>query len=237
MTQSFTILLPVINETESLKKTIQIIETQNKEEKLIFSFLCSKALTSKDSIDICENYKKIDEFKYKIIFQNRKGLGGAFIDSFSNLNTTHAIMMASDLETDPETVKNLIKISKININSIICTSRWINKNSFSEYGLIKKILNFIFQKFFGIVFKVDLSDLTFGFRLYPTSILKDIEWEINNFGFLFESIIKPVHLGYKTLEIATKWRKREEGVSSNNLMFYIAYFYIAFKIKMDFKRR
>ncbi len=237
MTQSFTILLPVINETESLKKTIQIIETQNKEEKLIFLFLCSKVLTSKDSINICKNYIKIDKFKYKIIFQNRKGLGGAFIDSFSNLSSTHTIMMASDLETDPETVMNLINISKKNTSSIICTSRWINKNSFSEYGLIKKALNFVFQKFFGMVFKVDLSDLTFGFRLYPTNVLKDIKWEINNFGFLFESIIKPIHLGYKTLEIATKWKKREEGVSSNNLMFYVTYFYIAFKIKMDFKRR
>ena len=75
MTQSFTILLPVINETESLKKTIQIIETQNKEEKLIFLFLCSKVLTSKDSIHICENYLKIDKLKYRIIFQNRKPSG------------------------------------------------------------------------------------------------------------------------------------------------------------------
>ncbi len=236
MKQSYTILLPVINETFSLKETILIIENQNKSEKLFFLFLCSKTLSSKESIYICENYVKIDKYKYQIVYQNRIGLGGAFIDSFANLKSTHTIMMASDLETDPKTVKKLINFSKNNINKIICTSRWINKNSFNNYGLIKKILNYLFQKFFSIIFRTNLSDLTFGFRLYPTNILKNIKWEVDNFGFLFESIIKPIHLGFETLEIATKWKKRKEGVSSNSLKYYITYFYIGLKIKMYFKR-
>ena len=237
MTQSFTILLPVINETKSLIKTIEIIESRSKDENLNYLFLCDKNKSSKESIDICNEYVNKNKLKFRTIFQKKKGIGGAFIDSFGNISTTHTIMMASDLETDPKTVSELINISKENIDTIICTSRWINKNSFYEYGFFKKKLNYLFQKFFSLLFQVKLSDLTFGFRLYPTDILKKIDWEINNFGFLFESIMKPVHYGYSTLEIATNWRKRKEGKSSNSFKYYISYFYIAYRIKISSKSR
>ena len=62
-------------------------------------------------------------------------------------------MMASDLETDPKTVSELINISKENIDTIICTSRWINKNSFYEYGFFKKKLNYLFQSFLACYFR------------------------------------------------------------------------------------
>ena len=42
-------------------------------------------------------------------------------------------MMASDLETDPNDVKNLINLSKLNPSSIITANRWI------KGGVLKNI--------------------------------------------------------------------------------------------------
>ena len=72
--------------------------------------------------------------------------------------------------------------------------------------------------------------------IFLINLASEVPPEVDNFGFLFESIIKPIHLGFETLEIATKWKKRKEGVSSNSLKYYITYFYIGLKIKMYFKR-
>ena len=51
-----------------------------------------------------------------------------------------------------------------------------------------------------------------------------------NHSFFFESIIKPLSFGYKSIEVDTTWEKRIEGNSNNSLLFYFSYFKIAFKV-------
>ena len=69
-------------------------------------------------------------------------------------------MMASDLETDPETVKNLINISKK-----ILVALYVHQGRSIKIVLVNTVLlksiKFYFSKIFWHVFKVDLSDLTF----------------------------------------------------------------------------
>ena len=47
-----------------------------------------------------------------------------------------------------------------------------------------------------------------------------------NHSFFFETIIKPLSLGYKSIEVDTVWEKRVEGNSNNSLLFYFIYFKI-----------
>lgn len=227
---NLTILIPVIDEKESLKKTINILLNDNKDYVNKIFFLCHKTKTGKGSLDICNDYISKNKELFKLIFQDRKNVGGAFIDSFKFINTSHTVMMSSDLETDPGTVKYMIKKSLKNINLIISTTRWGEKSSINDYGFIKTILNYIFQKFFSRLFKTNLTDLTFGFRLYPSKILKETEWQMLNHSFFFESIIKPLSYGYKSIEVDTTWDKRIEGNSNNSILFYISYFKIGLKI-------
>ena len=62
----------------------------------------------------------------------------------------------------------------------------------------------------SFLFKVNCSDLTFGFRIFPTKIIQSINWEMLNHSFLFETIIKPIKLGTKVIEINSHWKKRIE---------------------------
>ena len=48
-------------------------------------------------------------------------------DAFKNVNTSHCLMMSSDLETNPYSVKKMIKYSKKNPDKIITASRWLKK--------------------------------------------------------------------------------------------------------------
>ena len=77
--------------------------------------------------------------------------------------------MASDLETNPYELKNMINLSSKNINSIISADRWISQKGFNNYGVIKFIANFIFQKLLKIFFSYKILDFTFAYRVYPKS--------------------------------------------------------------------
>ena len=146
---NLTIILPVTDEVQSLKKTIEIICNDSPNEDLHFLFVCHKKKTITQSISICNKYLLKDSSKYKLIFQNLPNLGGAIRNGFDEIKTSHCVMMSSDLETDPHIVKTMIDNIKKKPNSVITANRWSSINNFYGYGKIKILLNLLFQKFFS----------------------------------------------------------------------------------------
>jgi hypothetical protein len=236
--KSITVLLPVINEEKCLIKTIEILLKNNKQNIKKIFFILDKKKTQLKSKNICRAYLNSNNKVFSILYQKKKSVGGAFQDSFIKVNTTHCLIMSSDFETNPISVKKMIKFSQINPRKIITASRWKKKgggggnknNKFLGYGYFKILANFIFQKFFSFLYRVNCTDLTFGFRIFPTKLLKIIKWEMTNHSFFFETIIKPIKIGVEVLEVETNWKKRDEGVSSNYFTNYFYYLYIGFKV-------
>ncbi len=225
---TLTILLPVINEYDSLIQTLDILNNDNTHDEIKYIFILHPKKSLNKSADFCFNYSKKNPDKYITIYQKNNLLGGAYIDGINKSNSSHILFMSSDLETDPYLVKNMIKESKNNLNKIICTSRWILSNSFNEYGLIKTFLNKLFQLLVKQIFRYDLTDYTYGFRIYPISCLKEFNWNMRNHSFFLETILFPLKKGYQTIELPAKWKKRNEGVSSNKIVYYFSYFRVIF---------
>tara|TARA_B100001057_G_C22857399_1_gene953182 strand:+ start:1868 stop:2614 length:747 start_codon:yes stop_codon:yes gene_type:complete len=229
------VILPVINETFSLKKTVNIILSNNKEEILEIIIIVSKIKTTSESLKVIKdleiNYKNF----IKLYYQDLPFIGGAIQKGFMLSNGTHTIMMASDLETDPGDVGKLIEISKSHPNSIVTASRWIKGGSFKKYNLIKLLLNFIFQTILKVLFLTKLSDMTFGYRIFPTKIVKNIDWEELKHPFLLETIIKPLKMKIDIIEIPSSWQARLEGTSQNSFFENFKYLKIAIKVKFVWK--
>ena len=110
------VILPVINETFSLQKTVEIIIENSKEDISEIIIVASKEKTIDDSLKLI-NY--LENTKYpnliKTHYQTLPFIGGAIQKGFEVSEGTHIIMMASDLETDPNDVKNLINLSKYHL--------------------------------------------------------------------------------------------------------------------------
>jgi glycosyltransferase involved in cell wall biosynthesis len=221
--ESASIILPVINETHSLLKTIEIIEgdcTSDVKEYLIV--VCNK--TTRESIKVCEQLHDKDPAHFILHYQKLPFLGGAIREAFDLAQGSHVIMMASDLETDPNDVKQLIAMAKDKPTAIISASRWLKGGDFTGYNKLKLTFNYIFQRFFSIIFATYLSDMTYGYRIFPTRLVKSIVWEELRHHFLFETLIKPLQLGVPVYEIPSKWSVRVEGESQNTFMRNFAYF-------------
>lgn len=173
----------------------------------------------------------------KIVVHTQKlpFLGGAVREAFDLCHGTHVIMMASDLETDPNLVQKLIEEEKKNPEMIVTATRWRKGGDFQGYNPLKLVFNYLFQKFFSLLYGVNLSDMTYGYRIFPTSLVQSIQWEELRHPFLFETILKPLRLGVQVKEIPGVWSARKEGQSQNTFLRNFEYFPIGLKVRFTKK--
>ncbi len=229
-----TIILPSINETFSFERTVDIIlETCCKEDLCEFiAVVCDR--TTEACLQSIEKSKQKSESQgipFSILWQKRPFAGGAVQDAIDISKGSHLIMMSTDLETDPYTVQELIKEEKNHPGDITTASRWLKGGSFAGYDKKKEILNFFFQHIFSLYYGVKMTDMTYGYRIFPTRVMQQIKWEEMRHPFYIETALKPVRLGIKMYELPTKWVAREEGESQNTFLQTFAYIRPAIKIR------
>lgn len=230
--ESATIILPVINETTSLRQTVDII-LRDVNRRLIKEFLVvvCRRTTPESMATIAQLQKELGELVV-VHHQRLPFLGGALRDGFELARGSHLIIMGSDLETNPGDVNRLIAGAQKNPSGIITTSRWISGGSFHGYSKIKLVCNWLFQRFFSLLYLTHLTDMTFGFRIMPVKLARAIQWEELRHPFNLESVVKPLRLGVSVAEIPTVWHARIEGESQNPFFRNFEYFRIGLKVRL-----
>jgi hypothetical protein len=229
--ESVSILIPVMNETSSLRQTVDIILADVKREdiKELMILVCQR--TTPESMAVIGQIQKELGELVVVLHQKRPFLGGALRDGFDAARGSHVIIMGSDLETNPKEVQLLIREEKRNPAGIVTTSRWISGGSFHGYSKIKLLCNWVFQRFFCLLFQTRLTDLTFCYRILPTKLVQSIEWEELRHPFGLECILKPLRLGVPATEIPSVWQARTEGESQNTFFRNFEYFRAGFKVR------
>ncbi len=226
MKYSISIILPLLNEINSLKKTLSILNRikVDKEYLVIYSNKLTKNSVKNEIKSLKKKYKKLRYFK-----QIRPFVGGAIDLGITKAKKKYIAIMASDLETNPYELKNMIHVSSKNFNSIISADRWISKKGFSDYGIIKFLANFTFQKLIKFFFNYKILDFTFAYRIYPVSALKNYKIRELRHGFALEILLAPMNKGFNVITLPAKWKKRIEGSSSITIKAYFSYLKVFFR--------
>jgi glycosyltransferase involved in cell wall biosynthesis len=224
------IILPVIDETTSLRETVSVLleDTKSVLEE-IFVVVCKK--TTPDAMAVCTDLAGQHPQLIKVRSQERRFLGGAMQDCFEWAQGTHVLMMASDLETDPACVKELVASARQGFD-VVTATRWSRGGGFAGYGALRGCANWGFQQLIRLSFGTRLTDLTYGFRIFRADLVKKIVWEELKHPFLLETILKPLRLGCSVAEIPTTWQRRVEGISHNNFWQNFVYLRIAAKTRL-----
>jgi uncharacterized protein (TIRG00374 family) len=221
--ESASVILPVIDETYSLSRTVDDILAEASCDICEFLIVvCDR--TTRPSLKVVQDLRRRLGSLVVVHHQSLPFLGGAIREAFDLARGSHVIMMASDLETDPLDVKSLIEQARNRPDAIITASRWCSGGAFDGYDRTKLIANKIFQALFSMLYASRLSDMTYGYRLFPTNLVRSIKWEELRHAFLFETIVKPLRLGVPVVEIPSVWRARREGKSQNTMMQSFIYF-------------
>jgi glycosyltransferase involved in cell wall biosynthesis len=224
-------IVTVLNETDSLRQTVDTIfalAADNVQEVLIVI----AARTTESSREVIRELEARHSPYVRVHEQRLPLLGGALREGFAEAGGEFIMLMASDLETDPAVVPQMIKAMTTGQWDIVATSRWIDGGGFEGYGRLKLCLNYVFQRFFRLVYWTDLTDLTFGYRLYRKAILDGIVWAELGHPFLLECLLKPLRRGARVTEVACRWRPRVEGDSANSLLRMFHYLRTAVKTRL-----
>jgi glycosyltransferase involved in cell wall biosynthesis len=228
--QSATVLLPVMNETTSLRQTVEIILRDAKEHIRELLILVCQRTTPEAMAVVAELQLELGDLVV-VHSQRLPFLGGALREGFDLARGSHVIMMASDLETNPNDVGAMIAAAMKDPAGIVATSRWIRGGKFHGYSWIKLLCNWIFQHFFSCLYGTHLTDMTYGYRILPTKLVQAIEWEELRHPFNLETVVKPLRLGVTVTEIPSVWHPRVEGESQNPFFRNFAYFRIGLKTR------
>ena len=153
--ESVSIVLPVINETRSLQQTVEIVLRDAREQiNELLIVVCER--TTPDALAVVSLLQK-DLGKLVVVHAQRLPfLGGAIREGFDHARGSHVIMMASDLETDPNDVRRLIAEATKDPSAVVGTSRWLRGGAFHGYSKIKLVCNWLFQRIFSMVRKASL---------------------------------------------------------------------------------
>ncbi|MBQ7639227.1 MAG: glycosyltransferase [Clostridia bacterium] len=222
---SLSIVICAIDETFSLERTFEKLNSFHAADEYLF-------VLSKDCTSGClETTKKICEREdCRYIFQPDKGFGDAIRASFDEVKGTHMVVWSADEATDISSFPEMLRLSKENPEKIIKISRWMRKDGFEGYGRVKKIVNFISQRAFALLYRSSLTEFTNPTQIAPVKVYRMINWERKGFEFLPEMVFKPLKLGVKFIEVPTKNVAREEGHSHVRFKGWLMYYYMIFKI-------
>jgi len=234
--ESASIILPVINETISLQQSVEIILRDVKREDIKEFIIVVCQRTTAESLAVIRKIQLDLGHLVVVLDQKLPFLGGALRDGFEIAQGSHILIMGSDLETNPNDVHRLIAEARKNPSNVVSASRWIRGGGFHGYSGVKLVCNWIFQRCFSLLYLTRLSDMTYGFRILPTALVRRIRWEEVRHPFNLECILKPLRLGVPVSEIPTVWRPRIEGESQNPFFRNFEYFRIGFKVRFAGKK-
>ncbi len=228
---SVTIIVGTTNEKDSLITTVDtIMNTCNHDD--IDKILLVK---SKDASEGCNYAIGLLEEKYKgKVFgleQTRPYVGGAIRDGFDKVESSHTMLLPSDLAIDLSCVPVMIESVRKKPDVISKTSRWLKRGSFHNYGASKQLLNKAAQIFLRILYNAGLTDFTSPVQTAPTEAYHNAVWQELNFPFLLEMVLVPLRAGYSFEEIPVECFERKEGFSRNSAKQTALYLKTALRVR------
>jgi glycosyltransferase involved in cell wall biosynthesis len=224
-------VVTAINETFSLRQTVEILAEENPRD-LAEVMIAIAPRTTVECRAVIADLRAAHPDRVWVHTQDKPFVGGAIQEAFDLACGTYVVMMASDLETDPHLVKDLIRTIRESGVDIVTASRWARGGTFTGYHPIKLLFNRTFQTLMRALFLTRLSDMTYGYRIFRSEVLREIRWEELKHPFLLETVVKPMRLGRRVAEIPVAWTSRTEGESQMTLSTYAGYLRVALKTRL-----
>jgi len=228
------IIITVYSETFSVEQTIERLIKKDR-GYILEIILLVHPKSSTESKLICQ--RLVEQYKIvKIQYQEKiPGVGWAIREGMMIAKGKYLALMSADLETEPEAIdRMMLKIQETNCDLVI-GNRWLKGGGFKNYEKKKLVLNWIFQKLFGLIYSTKIGDLTYGFKIIKKELADNIQWTGELHEIYIETTVRPLKLKYKIEQIPTIWIGRKEGVSKNTFFKNFRYISVAFNVLFEQK--
>jgi dolichol-phosphate mannosyltransferase len=231
--EKISIIIPTYNEKGALRALVEkinlTIQKVNLQAEIILVDDNSPDGTGKLADILAENKNNI-----KVIHRPRKlGLGSAYKTAIQNAEGEAIITMDGDFSHNPEELPRLIETWRSHKVDIVIGSRYIKKNSLNGWSLQRKLISQIGNLLARYILRLRIRDLTSGFRVYRTTIIKRMLNEIHSDGFFFqvEVIYQAKKKGFKVKEKEISFVNRQSGRSNLSFIECFVFFFSLFRLK------
>jgi dolichol-phosphate mannosyltransferase len=205
------IMMPTYNEKSSIKSLL---------DKLIH---LDVLIIDDNSPDGTANY--VNSLGYQnvdILSRSKKdGLGNAYKAAIERIlsedSFSHLISMDADGSHRPEDLEKMLKVAEANPNSVILGSRWVPGGKIVNWPKHRKWISKAGTLYAKFALKMQLKDLTGGFRIYPKQALERIDLDqvtSNGYCYQIEMAFALEHLAdVDVIEVPITFIEREAGSS------------------------
>jgi dolichol-phosphate mannosyltransferase len=213
----FIILIPTFNEGESIVGLLQQLEKFRENEKLPFDLLLIDDNSPDGTAEIVDN---LQLSWVEILRRQRKsGLGAAYRSGFAQVmasNTySHVITMDGDGSHRVEDLKAMIGAIKPG-KSIVLGTRWISGGGVVNWPKSRQFLSRTGTRYAKFALKMDLNDLTGGYRIYSSELLSSLnlkDMKATGYCFQIEMAMAADLAGAVATEVPITFIERIDGVS------------------------
>ena len=211
------ILIPTFNEAENILKIC------NELEKLNFVGVDHKVLVIDDGspdqtaeIVTNRNFSKISVLRRT----KKSGIGPSYLagikQAMTDKSTTHLVTMDADGSHQIIDLISLIDAAISMPNKVIIGSRWVSGGQITNWPKYRQLISKIGTWYASKMLRIDISDLTGGFRVYPINLIKKIDLgriSSNGYCFQIEMAFAIAHLKGAIIEVPITFVERRKGQS------------------------
>ena len=151
--------------------------------------------------------------KITTYIQKSDSLAACIAELPALVNGSHFLIMAGDMEMDPRSIRDFIRLSREKPERIVCAAKWMHGSTVEGYGALKYLGTKVINSFACLVIGRKVYDPFSFYEIYPMEVYRKMQFD-NPDLFPFEMTLKPLLYGEPYKEIPTVYRKRESGRSN-----------------------
>jgi glycosyltransferase involved in cell wall biosynthesis len=209
--KTLTVLVPIFNEHRTIQELVRQLEE-------IQSGVISKCIFVNDgSTDstlalLNESLENVT-YKYQVVSKENGGKASAIHAGAKLLNTSHVIILDSDLELETSDVAVFWKIVTDGRSEFVFGYRRFLAHSSFTYRYSRG--NQVLSNLYGIFFNEVITDIMCGYKLVPVQVLQELPYKFKKFGLEIEIPMQMWKKRLRPYEVEVNYhaRTRAEGKS------------------------
>lgn len=213
------VILPAYNASQTLRQTYSEIPLDIVDEVI---------LTDDASTDETIRIAEALGIKHILRHQNNKGYGGNQKTCYKKaleLKGDIIIMLHPDYQYTPKLIPSMAYLIANNVCQVVLGSRILGKGALKGgMPLYKFVANRFLTFIQNILLNEKLSEYHTGYRAFSAEVLRNINYEGNKDGFIFDNQIlsQAIYAGYEIGEIAcpTKYFKEASEINFSRSVNY-----------------
>ena len=201
MTQVVRVIIPALNEEQSIAKVINEIPK---------SIVCEVIVCDNGSID--KTIEKAETAGATVLIEHEKGYGACCLKGISYVNklkekTDIIVFLDGDYSDYPEEMNKVIEPILTNTADMVIGSRALGQKESGSLTPQQIFGNWLATKMLHLFYGVKFTDLG-PFRAIKLESLNNLKMTDRNYGWTVEMQIKAAKLKIKSVEVPVNYRNR-----------------------------